>query len=128
MGAAAVDRSLPYSSMTTTAVAVAAFVFLPANADFPYLRTAGKVFPPEHPIIMHLEMVVERNRIMIDGQDQLIIRKQRIQHSEYTRMPFHARNFAHVELENMIVYNSHSLAFFDAGLRGRMQLGCTTGY
>lgn len=109
--------------MTTTAVAVATFVFLPANADFPNLRTTGKVFPPEHPIIMHFEMVIERNRIMVDGQDQLIIRKQRIQHSEYTGMPFHARNFAHVELENMLFNNSHSLAFFNAGWRGRMQPG-----
>lgn len=107
--------------MTTTAVAVAAFVLLPANADFPYLRTTGKVFPPEHPIIMHLEMVVERNRIMIDGQDQLVIRKQGIQHSEYTGMPFHARNLAHVELENMIFNNSHSLAFFNASCGSRMQ-------
>lgn len=108
--------------MATAAVAVAAFVLLPTNADFPYLRTTGKVFPPEHPIIMHLEMVVERNRIMIDGQDQLIIRQQRIQHSEYTGMPFNARNLAHVELENMIFNNSHSLAFFYAGLQGRVQL------
>jgi hypothetical protein len=62
--------------MTTTAVAVAAFVFLPANPNFPYLRTPHQVFPPEHPIIMHFKMVIERNRIMIDGQDQLIVWEQ----------------------------------------------------
>lgn len=104
--------------MATTAVAVAAFVFLPANTDFPYFRTAGKVFPPEHPVIVHFEVVIERNRIMIDGQDQLIIREQRIQHSEYAGMPFHAGNFSHIEFENMIFDSSHSVAFFHGGLQG----------
>jgi hypothetical protein len=71
---------------------------------------------------MHFQMVVERDRIMIDGQEQLVIRKQRIQHSEYAGMSFHVGNFAHVEFENMIFNNGHSVAFFNAGL----QVACSS--
>ncbi|ODT23155.1 MAG: hypothetical protein ABS35_13350 [Kaistia sp. SCN 65-12] len=104
--------------MTATTIAVAAFVFLPTNTHFPYLWTALQVFPAEHPVIVRFQMVVERNRIMIDGQDQLIIRKQRIQHSEDAGVPFHAGDFAHVQFENMIFNsNSHSRAFFDGSFK-----------